>query len=42
MVATRKLNIVLAAPGKNAGAAETLAEPRTIDFDGQATVVKFP
>jgi alpha-D-xyloside xylohydrolase len=42
MVATRKLNVVLAAPGKNSGATETLTDAKTIDYSGQPVEVKFP
>jgi alpha-D-xyloside xylohydrolase len=41
MVATRKLNLVLAAPGKNVGSAETLTDAKTVDYSGQPVEVKF-
>jgi alpha-D-xyloside xylohydrolase len=41
MVATRKLNIVLAAPGKNVGSAETLADVKSVDYNGKPVEVKF-
>lgn len=41
MVATRKLNLVLAAPGKNSGVLETLADVKSVDYSGQPVEVKF-
>jgi len=42
MTTTRKLNIVLAVPDKNAGSAESLAGLKTVDYSGEAGEVKFP
>jgi alpha-D-xyloside xylohydrolase len=41
MVAMRKLNVVLAAPGQNAGSAETLADAKLVDYSGKRVEVKF-
>ncbi len=41
MVATRKLNVVLAAPGKNVGFAETRAEAKTVEYTGRTVKVKL-
>jgi alpha-D-xyloside xylohydrolase len=41
MVVTRKLNIVLAAPGKNVGAAEIPADAKTVDYSGKPIEIKF-
>ena len=41
MVATRKLNIMLAAPGKNVGSAKTLADAKSVDYSDKPVEVKF-
>jgi alpha-D-xyloside xylohydrolase len=41
MVAKRQLNVVLAAPGRNAGLSAEPADAKTILYTGQATDVKF-
>jgi alpha-D-xyloside xylohydrolase len=41
MVATRRLNVVLATPGKNTGDAETLADVKTVEYSGQPVEVKL-
>jgi alpha-D-xyloside xylohydrolase len=41
MVGTRKLNIVLAAPGKNAGSAEVIAPAKSVTYSGKKLTVKF-
>jgi len=41
MVATRKLNVVLAAPGQNAGTPGTTQSAQTIIYTGKPAVVKF-
>ncbi|HLP76828.1 MAG TPA: TIM-barrel domain-containing protein [Candidatus Paceibacterota bacterium] len=41
MIATRKLNVVLAAPGQNAGKDEGSFAARTVEYTGRAVTVKF-
>jgi alpha-D-xyloside xylohydrolase len=41
MVATRRLNVVLATPRKNTGDAETLAGVKTVEYIGQPVEVKM-
>ncbi len=41
VVATRKLNVVLAAPGQNAGAGEATASVKTVVYGGRKTEVRF-
>lgn len=41
MVATRTLNIVLAAPGKNAGSAEVVNPAKSVTYSGKKLTVKF-
>jgi hypothetical protein len=41
MVARRKLNIVLASPGKNVGMEESHADVKTIQYNGQAIDVRL-
>jgi hypothetical protein len=40
-VAKRTLNIVLAAPGKNVGSAETLADAKPVEYSGKRVEVNF-
>jgi alpha-D-xyloside xylohydrolase len=41
MIARRQLNVVLAAPGKNAGHTADAVEAKTVIYDGTPTAVKF-